>query len=143
MKGYQVHDFRYRCRSNQVLPRYRTGLCETYLAFHGRGTAEKQTEAEMDVQATFGRSSVSKMAVAFVLSITAALLLGGAGGYLAKGLTVDQAGVQTAPSVSANQPIAGGDSYRATRGGVQSGDDGSSIEYELGAIPSRPGGPRP
>lgn len=96
----------------------------------------------MDAQVTFGNSSVPKTAMVFFVSIAAAFLLGGAGGYVAKGLVADQRSQHAAPSVVVQQPVGTGESYRPQRSGLQLGDDGMTLEYTLGAMPTRPGGPR-
>jgi hypothetical protein len=45
----------------------------------------------MEARATFRESAVSKNVVAVVIGLVAAFLLGGAGGYLAKGLSLPSA----------------------------------------------------
>jgi hypothetical protein len=96
----------------------------------------------MDARATVERSGISKSGVAFVLGIAAALLLGGAGGYAVKGLSPQADGGHKTPAVAPQTSISGWDSYRSERGGVQLGDLGGTVEYTLGAVPTRPGGPR-
>jgi hypothetical protein len=76
----------------------------------------------MQATGTFGRTRDGKRVLAIVVALLAALALGGAGAFVAKDLAAAPAASHSGAAALA-QSVGGVDSYRAVRGGLQTGDD--------------------
>jgi polygalacturonase len=97
----------------------------------------------MDARTTFEAQGISRTPAAFVVATVAALLLGGAGGYVAKDLTV-QSGVtfNAASAVTVPETPNGLDDYPPQRSGLQFGNDAGAGPATLGGTNYRAGGAR-